>query len=115
METERARPCEERRPLDLFSATAIDDVQEARTKVTERPDDGVRVLEGVIDLAFQESDGWVIVDYKTDVGTDPDFQVRTQVYRRQVDLYAEAWSKLTGDPVKERVLFYTAQDRVESW
>ena len=73
------------------------------------------VLEGVVDLAFLEDGGWVIVDYKTDVGTDPDFPVRVEAYRRQVDLYAKAWSHLTGDPVRERVLFFTSQSRVESW
>jgi hypothetical protein len=36
-------------------------------------------------------------------------------YRRQVELYAEAWSRLTGEPVKERVLFFTTQDRLEHW
>jgi ATP-dependent helicase/nuclease subunit A len=73
------------------------------------------VLEGVIDLAFRERGGWVIADYKTDIGTDPDFPVREAAYRRQVDLYAEAWGRLTGEPVKERVLFFTAQDRIEQW
>jgi ATP-dependent helicase/nuclease subunit A len=75
----------------------------------------VTVLEGVVDLAFREADGWVIADYKTDVGTDPDFVERSKAYRRQVDLYAEAWSRLTGEPVKERVLFYTTQRRIETW
>ena len=73
------------------------------------------VLEGVVDLAFRERGGWVIADYKTDVGTDPDFASRTESYRRQVDLYAEAWTRLTGEPVKERVLFYTLQGRTDSW
>ena len=75
----------------------------------------VSVLEGVIDLAFRERGGWVVADYKTDVGTDPDFTAREAAYRRQVDLYAEAWAQLTGEPVKERILFFTAQDRIEQW
>ncbi|MHB1193575.1 MAG: UvrD-helicase domain-containing protein [Longimicrobiales bacterium] len=73
------------------------------------------VLEGVMDLAFREKGGWVIADYKTDVGTDPDFPARVEAYRRQVDLYAEAWARLTGEPVKERVLFFVAQGRTEAW
>ena len=75
----------------------------------------MRVLEGVIDLVFKEDDGWVVADYKTDVGTDPDFPARAAAYRRQVELYAEAWTRLSGEPVKERVLFFTTQGRVESW
>jgi len=73
------------------------------------------ILEGVVDLAFRERGGWVIADYKTDVGTDADFRARAEGYRRQVDLYARAWTRLTGEPVKERVLFYTAQGRTDSW
>lgn len=73
------------------------------------------VLEGVVDLAFRETGGWVIADYKTDLGTDPDFPARRERYRRQVDLYADAWRELTGERVKERILFYTAQGRMESW
>jgi len=73
------------------------------------------VIEGVVDLAFREDGGWVIADYKTDLGTDPDFSSRIKTYRKQVDLYADAWARLTGDPVKERILFFTAQDRMESW
>ena len=63
-----------------------------------------RLVEGVIDLAFREADGWVIVDYKTDVGDDPDFPHRRRAYRRQVDLYAECWQQVTGEPVKVKAL-----------
>lgn len=62
-----------------------------------------------------QHEGWVVVDYKTDVGTDPKFEERLVGYRRQVDHYADAWGALTGDPVKKRVLFFTTQDRVERW
>jgi ATP-dependent helicase/nuclease subunit A len=85
---------------------------EPREELVEGPP---TVLEGVIDLAFLEPDGWVIADYKTDVGTDPEFAARQLAYRRQVDLYADAWARLTGDPVKERVIFFTAQGRSERW
>jgi ATP-dependent helicase/nuclease subunit A len=73
------------------------------------------MIEGVIDLAFREADGWVVADYKTDVGDDPDFPRRAEAYRRQVDLYAQCWSALTGDPVKERILVFTAQGREDRW
>jgi ATP-dependent helicase/nuclease subunit A len=108
----------ERRQLDLFGGGAADVEEEPRAEVRtdERAAAGsLTVLEGVVDLAFREADGWVIADYKTDVGTDPDFAERSKAYRRQVELYADAWSRLTGEPVKERVLFYTAQRRIESW
>lgn len=74
-----------------------------------------RLVEGVIDLAFREPDGWVIVDYKTDVGDDPDFPRRRRAYRRQVDLYAECWEEVTGEPVKEKVLLFTTMEEEERW
>lgn len=77
--------------------------------------DPPQVLEGVIDLVFKEGNHWVVADYKTDSGDDPDFAERAGRYRAQVDLYAECWEQLTGEEVGERVLVYTAQGRTESW
>ncbi|MDE0358903.1 MAG: UvrD-helicase domain-containing protein [Gammaproteobacteria bacterium] len=74
-----------------------------------------RLVEGVIDLAFREADGWVIVDYKTDVGDDPDFPRRRRAYRRQVDLYAECWEEVTGQRVKEKALLFTTMEEEERW
>ena len=73
------------------------------------------VLEGVIDLVFKDGDRWVVADYKTDRGDDPDFRDRTRQYRAQVDLYADCWRQLTGEEIAERVLVYTAQGRTEAW
>ncbi|MCJ7472112.1 MAG: PD-(D/E)XK nuclease family protein, partial [Actinobacteria bacterium] len=61
------------------------------------------IVYGVIDLVFEEEDGWVIVDYKTD-----DFegdQERKRVYQKQVDMYGKCWERISGERVKERVLF----------
>jgi ATP-dependent helicase/nuclease subunit A len=66
-------------------------------------------LEGVVDLAFREPDGWVLVDYKTDRGDDPEFATRRLAYREQLRRYADAWARLTGEPVKERVILWTRQ------
>ncbi|UCG75115.1 MAG: UvrD-helicase domain-containing protein [Gemmatimonadota bacterium] len=72
-------------------------------------------VEGVVDLAFREPDGWVIADYKTDRGDDPAFESRSEAYRRQVEIYARCWEELTGEPVKERILLFTARGRSERW
>lgn len=111
-----------KRQLDLFGAAATEGEEPAKADAVSGSDSDVdngdgtmMILEGVIDLAFRERGGWVVADYKTDVGTDPDFPAREAAYRRQVDLYADAWARLTGEPVKERVLFFTAQGRVEQW
>ena len=79
------------------------------------PSDVPTTVEGVIDLAFREPDGWVIADYKTDRGDDPDFERRKISYRRQVDIYSECWGELTQEPVKERILLFTASGESDSW
>ena len=74
-------------------------------------------LEGVVDLAFPEDDGWVLADYKTDRGDDPEFEARRRGYREQLRTYGSAWSRLTGEPVKERVILWTrdgTEERVEA-
>jgi ATP-dependent exoDNAse (exonuclease V) beta subunit len=53
------------------------------------------LIEGVVDLAFEERGAWTVVDYKTDrelaaVGEDR--------YRRQVALYVTAIAQATGQP-----------------
>ncbi len=73
------------------------------------------VLEGVIDLVFRENGHWVVADFKTDSGEDPEFEERAGRYRAQVDLYGQCWEKVTGEVVGERVLVFTAQGRAEGW
>lgn len=72
-------------------------------------------VEGVIDLVFEEDGRWVVADYKTDIGDDPDFPARRESYRAQVDLYARCWSELIGEEVAERMLVFTSLDQVERW
>jgi len=55
-------------------------------------DDGLGLLEAVIDLAFLEDSSWVVVDFKTDA-EDPH---RLRRYRRQVGWYLHAIEKATG-------------------
>jgi ATP-dependent helicase/nuclease subunit A len=75
-----------------------------------------QVIEGIIDLIFRETDGWVIVDYKTDTITDPDVRRgREELYRKQLDLYSACWEQMTGEKVKERVLVYTGDWPAVVW
>jgi ATP-dependent helicase/nuclease subunit A len=53
------------------------------------------LVEGVVDLAFEESGAWTIVDYKTDRELAVSGEDR---YRRQVALYASAIAQATGRP-----------------
>ncbi len=65
------------------------------------------LLSGIIDLAFREEEGWVIVDYKTDWAPDARaLKVLTERYRRQVAAYAAAFQDLTGERVKAAEIFF---------
>ena len=69
------------------------------------------VLRGVIDLAFEENDGWVIVDYKTDTVAEGQLKALTDHYRGQIDTYASAWQAMLGQHVKEKGLYFTSSGR----
>ena len=70
-------------------------------------------LEGVVDLAFREPAGWVLVDYKTDRGDDPRFATRRLAYHEQLRRYGDAWERLTGEPVVDRLILWTREGREE--
>ena len=65
------------------------------------------IRRGVIDLAFLEREGWVIVDYKTDDVVEHELAKLVDHYRPQVRSYAEAWQKLLQKPVTEVGLLFT--------
>jgi ATP-dependent helicase/nuclease subunit A len=65
------------------------------------------VAEGIIDLVFEEDDGLVIVDYKTDnLYSDKEITLATDKYQLQILLYAYAINKATGKVVKEAGLLF---------
>lgn len=61
------------------------------------------LLQGVIDCAFEENDGWILVDYKTDHITDE--QAFIQRYAMQLNWYARALETITKKPVHEMWLY----------
>lgn len=71
---------------------------------------GDGALHGFIDLLFEESDGLVVVDYKTDAVTDARLDESTQRYRLQGGAYAHAISQITGRQVKEMIFLYLQSD-----
>jgi ATP-dependent helicase/nuclease subunit A len=65
------------------------------------------ILTGAIDLAFLESGGWVIADFKTDdVGTS--LQSFVDFYTPQVKTYSRFWAEITHLPIKEAGLYFTS-------
>ena len=61
------------------------------------------ILQGVIDCAFREGEGWVLLDYKTDRIADED--AFCQRYAMQLEWYARALERITGTPVGEMWLY----------
>ncbi len=75
----------------------------AKRLLPDTDSDGSILLQGVIDACFLEDGAWVLLDYKTDrVTGDPKEYAKKHAH--QVALYAEALEKLSGIPVKERVI-----------
>ncbi|NJD11345.1 MAG: hypothetical protein FIB01_13215, partial [Gemmatimonadetes bacterium] len=71
------------------------------------------LIDGRIDLAFRERAGWTIVDYKSDAeGTGIPVALMRR-YQSQVRLYGRIWERLTGEPVIERLLLFTAGGLVD--
>ena len=63
-------------------------------------------LQGFIDLLFDEPDGLVVVDYKTDAIAAREATDAVARYRLQGGAYAYAAQEVTGRPVKEVVFLY---------
>lgn len=61
------------------------------------------LVQGIMDVYFEEDGQYVLLDYKTDyVKTREELAAR---YRKQIQLYAEALEQVTGKPVKERIIY----------
>ncbi|ETT45414.1 hypothetical protein BSK66_10160 [Paenibacillus odorifer] len=63
-------------------------------------------LNGVIDFAFEEEDGWVVVDFKTDVYEEGQQAAFVEFYRPQVGAYREELERAFGLRVKETGLYF---------
>jgi ATP-dependent helicase/nuclease subunit A len=61
------------------------------------------VVQGIIDAYFEEEDGLVLVDYKTDKTRS----ARTLLgyYKTQIDYYAKALEQMTDKKVKEKMIY----------
>lgn len=73
--------------------------------------DGEKILvQGIIDCYYEDEDGYVIVDYKSNwinpqLSLEQEKERIADIYRGQLDLYSEALKNAGGKNVKERYLF----------
>ena len=54
------------------------------------------VIDGQVDLAFESADGWIVIDFKSDI----ELAGGGEAYRRQVAFYVAAITKATGQPAR---------------
>jgi len=86
----------------VFAALAHPRLQAARlakevrreVAIAQRLEDG-SLAEGVIDLAYRDEAGWVVVDFKTDV-----FVETRGAYAEQLSLYVQCLTAATGEPTR---------------
>lgn len=72
------------------------------------------LIQGVVDLFFEEEDGIVLVDYKTDRVSSYNQNQLVKHYRGQLEWYRQALEKIKGRPVKEMYLyFFDSQELVQ--
>jgi ATP-dependent helicase/nuclease subunit A len=73
--------------------------------------DGEELVEGVMDLVFEEDGGLVIVDYKTDQIAPEHAVAQAAHHAPQLQLYGRGLAQATGLPVRERLVLFTALGR----
>lgn len=70
------------------------------------------LVQGIIDCYFEEEDGIVIVDYKTDrVTPDTAEDILVSRYKEQLRLYADAVEQIAHKKVKECILYSVSVSR----
>lgn len=67
------------------------------------PQEETVLVQGVIDVYFEEEDGLVLLDYKTDRVAEAE-ELRAR-YHIQMDLYARALEQITQKHVKEKLIY----------
>lgn len=61
---------------------------------------------GIIDMIFEEEDGLVIVDYKSNHASPDTIFTLAEHYHKQMEMYTFAVSEIWQRPVKEKYLFF---------
>lgn len=67
------------------------------------PEKEMVLIQGIIDVFFEEEDYIIVADYKTDRVESAEELIRR--YKVQLDYYAEALERLTGKEVREKIIY----------
>ncbi|MFD0672078.1 UvrD-helicase domain-containing protein [Cohnella sp. GCM10027633] len=64
------------------------------------------IIQGVVDCLFEDADGLVLVDYKTDALRGSSAREAAEKHRFQVERYAEAIGRIAGKDVSEAYVYF---------
>jgi ATP-dependent helicase/nuclease subunit A len=73
--------------------------------------DGEHLVEGKVDLVFEEDGQLVVVDYKSDAISEGQALAQAAHHAPQLQLYGRGLSQALGLPVRERLVLFTALGR----
>ena len=76
---------------------------DAKELYPEEKDGELILVQGIIDAYFEEEDGLVVLDYKTDRVRKAEELV--EKYQEQLRYYAKALEQMTGKKVKEKIIY----------
>ncbi len=82
----------------------------ANTVKEDFPEEEDVLVQGVIDVYFEEDDGLVLMDYKTDRVSEAEELVKR--YHTQLEYYGQALERLTHKKVKEKLIYSFALHQV---
>ncbi|QTD41209.1 helicase-exonuclease AddAB subunit AddA [Sporosarcina sp. Te-1] len=116
---EEANAVDVRNVTRFFATPLADRLRKAKRVLKELPftyahdgsDGDHQILQGIADCLFEEPDGWVLLDYKTDRtrGRYHSEEELTQEMQRrygiQVSLYKKAIEEITKITIKEKLLY----------
>lgn len=66
-------------------------------------DDANIIVQGAVDLCFEEADGMVVLDFKTD--RVDNLSELVDCYGEQLEIYSAAAEKIFSKPVKEKIIY----------
>ena len=69
------------------------------------------LLQGMVDCFFEENGQLTVIDFKTDYVTAQTVDEKKEQYTPQLAIYSEALERITGKPVKERVIHFFSIDQ----
>lgn len=77
--------------------------REIRTSLDKRFEEENIIIQGAVDVCFEEDGEIVVLDFKTDHTDRPESLV--EAYGEQLSIYALACEKIFGKPVKEKIIY----------